>query len=959
MHDEHTDASWLQGLLLDSFMRDEDGGGLRSLEHYQHEYSAYADAVKDFYEDYVGSKATNSDQPDENAWDEEHRHFGPFRTRATLGAGGQAVVYLAEDIRLSGRKVALKVLKEDPWDEDRRHRFRREAELMAMLQHAAICKVHEVGLDGSPPWIAMEYVEGQDLAHLLSRDAADNSGSTTVALADSHRQRDADTPEDRAAVRRVVEFIVDAAKAIDAAHEQGVIHRDLKPRNLMVRPDGTPVVLDFGLAREEASLHSTADAAGTPQYMSPEQVAGHRVRLDRRTDVYSMGVTLYECLTLRRPFQELSHSDLFLAIQQRPPRSVSKINRAVDRSLATIVDKAMAKARHHRYATMALFADDLTRWLTGQPVLARPVPPWTRTWMWCRRSPVVAASLLIALVSLASALFVSLDALSAARASEKQAEMGKRRAEEALMASRLPYLQREAERLWPRRDHRLALMDAWLRQARAALESEREFAARLAALRDRERGSARALTDTDLRSLHPDLFRYVDLLRLTRSRIHLKRESVQRELATKSGQMESRRNQRERAELSARIGQLERKRDRHAMELSAIDEDLAALLNDPRMTKESALDARDGDSAFDLVRVLANLSALRGLIAEVEERRLLASTLRQATVGRGRAAWAACLDRIRSSAAYGLQEPEVKARRANKLLAMGPQVGLVPLGENTETGLWEFWYQESGPRPPWVESAPLRGTIVLPDRKKRDAALDFGIVLVLLPGGRYTMGATPRPGRTNYDASADVTETSPHLVQVEPFFLSKYETTQAQWRRIMGWNRSERQRADAPPYEAVRLYPVTNVSWFDASTAGARWALRLPTEEEWEYGCRAGTTTPWWTGSDPRLVSKKAGNIGASLIGSIVPAGSFAPNQFGLCDTLGNVYEWCANREYSYPGCLAPPSPSGYRMKRGGAFQSETTGLDGARASARWPMNPHELSDLIGVRFARDIEVTE
>jgi serine/threonine protein kinase len=198
------------------------------------------------------------------------------------------------------------------------------------------------------------------------------------------------------------------AHALHSAHEQGVVHRDVKPSNIIVANDGTPVLLDFGLALpEESDGHSltrTGETAGTPAYIAPEQLSGERTRPDAQRDVYALGVTLYECLALRRPFDGPTPVALYRAIALGSTTSVRVVNRRVSRDLAVIVATAMERDRARRYATAAAMARDLEACVAGRPIAARPAPLAGKIMRWARREP--RQALLVAL------LFVSTLALA-------------------------------------------------------------------------------------------------------------------------------------------------------------------------------------------------------------------------------------------------------------------------------------------------------------------------------------------------------------------------------------------------------------------------------------------------------------------------------------------------------------------------------------------------------------------
>ncbi len=332
--------------------------------------------------------------------------IGPYRIERELGRGGMGVVYLAEDTRLH-RRVALKVLPpEVASSRDLRRRFEREAAVASRLDHPGICTVYEAGEEQGTGFIAMRYVEGESLDRWVARR--------------SERLRDTmGDVRTREGVLRVVAVIEEAARALHAAHEAGLIHRDIKPANVMVTEAGEPVLLDFGLAREteEAGPALTLSGAlmGTPLYMSPEQIAAERGRVDRRTDVYSLGVTLYECLTGRPPFEAPTREALYRRILETEAEDPRRLNRSLPDDLRVVVETAMEKDRERRYRTAEAFAEDLRRVREREPILARPAGPWLRLRRWSERNPAVAGSVAALFLSLSAGLAVSLHLLDETR----------------------------------------------------------------------------------------------------------------------------------------------------------------------------------------------------------------------------------------------------------------------------------------------------------------------------------------------------------------------------------------------------------------------------------------------------------------------------------------------------------------------------------------------------------------
>jgi formylglycine-generating enzyme required for sulfatase activity/predicted Ser/Thr protein kinase len=296
-----------------------------------------------------------------------------------LGRGGMGIVYKARQVGLN-RVVALKmVLDGDYARPEYLLRFEREAELIACLSHPNFVHIYEVGRHDQRPFFAMEFVEGGSLAEKLNGTPLPN--------------------------RPAAELVEVLARAVQVAHEAGIVHRDLKPSNIMLTVGGAPKIMDFGLAKRlEAGggLTQSGDILGTPRYMAPEQVRGSSKAIGPGTDVYALGAILYEMLTGRPPFQGASLSETLLQAEREDPVPPRRLQSKVPRDLETICLKCLDKEPARRYTSAELLADDLGRFLSGQPIQARPAGPTERTWRWCRRNPTVAtlaAACLLVLVS--------------------------------------------------------------------------------------------------------------------------------------------------------------------------------------------------------------------------------------------------------------------------------------------------------------------------------------------------------------------------------------------------------------------------------------------------------------------------------------------------------------------------------------------------------------------------------
>ena len=312
--------------------------------------------------------------------------LGDFRIIREIGRGGMGVVYEAEQISV-GRPVALKVLPfASMLDERRLARFRNEVRAAGQLHHTNIVPIFAVGSDRGVHFYAMQLVAGQTLADIItdSRRARrlDDIGpvppdSAGVVSANGDTARAAlstvRTKDSAAFYRTVAQLGIQAAEALEHAHSCGIVHRDIKPSNLLMDERGSLWLTDFGLASVEsdANLTMTGDLLGTLRYMSPEQTRGSRVVLDHRTDIYSLGATLYELVTLRPPFEAADRNELLRKINVIEPQAPRRIEPAIPADLETIVLKAMSKNAADRYATAQHMADDLQRFLDRKPIAAR------------------------------------------------------------------------------------------------------------------------------------------------------------------------------------------------------------------------------------------------------------------------------------------------------------------------------------------------------------------------------------------------------------------------------------------------------------------------------------------------------------------------------------------------------------------------------------------------------------
>jgi WD40 repeat protein len=318
------------------------------------------------------------------------RYFGDYELLEVIARGGMGVVYKTRQVSLN-RLVALKMILKGELATPRDvARFRAEAEAAANLDHPHIVPIYEIGEHDGQQYFAMRYIEGTSLTRHPRADARTEAG-----------------------------LIVTVARAVHYAHQHGILHRDVKPSNILVDPAGVPYVADFGLAKRvdaDVSLTESGALVGTPRYMAPEQAAG-RKDLTVAADVCSLGVVLYERLTGQTPFAGETVLEILRQVRETEPPRPTSITPGLSRDLETICMKCLEKDAAKRYASAEALADDLERWLRGEPIAARPVGQAERAWRWCRRNPAVAV--LVAAVALALAAGTAVSTHFALSASSK------------------------------------------------------------------------------------------------------------------------------------------------------------------------------------------------------------------------------------------------------------------------------------------------------------------------------------------------------------------------------------------------------------------------------------------------------------------------------------------------------------------------------------------------------------
>ncbi|KLU04643.1 serine/threonine protein kinase [Rhodopirellula islandica] len=353
-----------------------------------------------------------NDAPTEAARSEDDQagtptqHFGNYQIIRTLGSGGMGEVYLAEDIT-TGQNVALKLLQHQVSKQVRmRRRFEREANLIQELRHEHIVPLMDSGVERGMQYLVMRYIDGPTLADRILKATGEHE-SQEFSMDSTHECETADTECDRAGTATasfelIAESIADIADALQVAHNERVIHRDIKPSNLLFDREGKIWLTDFGLALIEdqnTALTLSGAILGTPAYMSPEQTFGSQTDITRRSDIYSLGATLYEWATLRRPFQG-SRDQILANVANGSLVTPGSVRGDLPRPLEAIICKAMSRSPDSRYSTAEEFAEDLRRFAAGESVQAK-MPGWSeRSLRWGRRNPLVTLATLIGAISL-------------------------------------------------------------------------------------------------------------------------------------------------------------------------------------------------------------------------------------------------------------------------------------------------------------------------------------------------------------------------------------------------------------------------------------------------------------------------------------------------------------------------------------------------------------------------------
>lgn len=777
-----------------------------------------------------------------------------YTTVGELGRGGMGQVDEALDERLLRHIAVKRPLAPDAQGvlgeflrERRAQRLVAEARLLASLRHPGIPPVHDIGEDSDGTlYFTMSVVRGTHFGLLIE---------------DLHTR----TP--KWSLVRALDAVERACRTLAFAHDCGVVHRDVKPTNLMVGTEGQVHVLDWGVAIERAVAKlerfaategqdfewlPSSEVVGTLAYMAPEHAAGAGAPDDPRLDVYGVGALLYHLISGAPPYSEVNELDGHALLEhvgkRHGPAPLSERAATAPQDLVAIVERAMARDLHVRYATMDALADDLRAFLELRPVAAARAGATYGLRVWTKRNRGAALALLLTVAAAAMAAVTVLRTLAHV---EKDLERARSLQELATIAA-----QTSAHEAHERAVDGMLPADCW----------------RLDVLRERHRALGPAtpgltpgirawITDTEA------LLRHRPLHEAALARLRALDTAGGTERAAQMGFLSTElvRARDEQAQAFAELRRSPEVPERVAAATRS-SERLERVLLELENTRKWHFPAPDTQWRHDTLAALLVAMDELAILRELEcERVVYADSVRERSLDcpAARDLWdAACAE---------IQDPGRCPVYAG--LVLSPQLGLLPLGRDPGSGLHEFAHLASGVP---AERDPTTSTIALRE--------ESGLVLILLPG----------------DAAA----------AIEPFFISKFEVTQAQWLR---WTRKNPSLLHPDNLELVQrvtlLHPVGRLSFSSADHELGRLGLVIPEYEEWRYAALAGAKTEYCTGADPASLLGHANVADRATLrdwpqsvlaysdyddgwSTTAPVATFAPNRFGLYDVHGNASEF-------------------------------------------------------------------
>ncbi len=998
---------------------------------------------------------------------------GPFRVQSRLGRGGFGDVYLAEQDEPVRRRVALKVLKLGMDSESILRRFAREQQALARMNHEAIAKFYDAGVtDSGQPYFAMELVEGKSITAYCA--------------------------EKGLALRERLKLFCEVCRGVQHAHQKGVLHRDLKPGNVLVADTGLgcqPKLIDFGIARaleegdEDLTLTHSAAMLGTPLYMAPEQLSGDASLVDTRTDVHALGLLLFELLACAHPLHGMGarsrdplavREHLRLSDPARPSQRVAAGSaatawqRELRGDLDWIVQKACAREPEQRYSSAAGLATDIERHLAFEPVSAGPPTTLYLVRKFVRRNRGEVLTVTLVLLTAIAGGIVALDYARVAnqRANDNQTLLGvaetarkeaqKNADERAKKVREFEELKgvvllREAKAaetaLYPAWPSRLDAMNRWLiehaepiarlrQSARATMadleqscapwsDADRaadaatdplqqqwkvtsEVVASLRRARDVREGRAKVVI--------PDL--PLEHLGLSAQELHVQaeaRSALLLEARTQLGE--------ELLGLRYAIAAADKARGTQsdaAMQVAlavayfsiGLDADALRILDampaspdalDRQLSERLGTELRrtvhaKGSVLLEWERKLDHLTQFLGVRrtfrfpANAQAESFLHSTLlqfdrdveafqRDVVVGvQRRVRWAEFLRRREQDPEFLARAAAVRTALSNAEAYRGAAVDfanedlvdLEPLGIDPVSGLFRFAHLRSA----WDgESDPAAITVPQPDSTGRIlVGKRTPIVFALLPGGAIRLGCQNEdPLAVRFDEGRRPDEAL-HSVQIDAFLMATHELTQDQWKGLWTFDEAGKQPsryftgcADFKAGTITGAHPVETVDFLSSERLLSSQGLRLPTEAQWEYACRAGTNTPRSCGLDElvhcaNLADATARHCGVQWRceswedGFVVhaPVGTYAPNAFGLFDMHGNVSEWTADHYGEYGAEREGDGARSFffydldRCHRGGSYQSAA---ESVRSAFREHLNQVSRNASIGLRPSRPLRI--